>query len=63
MKSKYLLKGIMRVMTGDRETMLLVLFWILEELVEDPETNVDDNTLDLLKKLLGFTGDTSELRK
>lgn len=62
MKHKFLLKGVKRVMSANRDIMLMVLFWILEELTEDKETEVTNDARDLIKCMLGVEVDTSELR-
>jgi len=62
MKGRYLLKGVMRLMSADKHLMYKMLFWILEELAEGTETEVDNSIIDLLEDILGYKEDTADLR-
>lgn len=49
-------------MAADKQIMYKMLFWILEELEEGTETEVDGTAVDMLADMVGYREDTADLR-
>jgi hypothetical protein len=59
--TNFLLKRLMGTLLKDTRLQEKVFFWLAQKIVDNTETQADNEMLDMIKQSLGYTPDTADI--
>jgi hypothetical protein len=59
--TNFLLKRLMGTLLKDTRLQEKIFFWLAQKIVDNTETQADNEMLDMIKQSLGYTPDTADI--